>query len=370
MSEDNVQYKLTSKISKEEIKLDDMYYEPDTNALQIKIAILKYYNVDGIDPSIIKLRSRSYKNNTQDIGPNVELSTIFTDANSDKNEITFDMNQNFQNARDTLVASHKVKEYEPLKFTIDGSNFNYVGDIKNRMPNGKGKITYISGTSQGNVYEGEVKNGLADGYGKMVFFKDQHPRIESYQGLFSEGHIVGMPVDSLDNDETRAVVIYRNGDQYEGGVNAYLQPRGMGKMIKPNGDVYVGKFNFGLYNDDMGKMTYADGTVFEGRWMNGKKVTNIVQPTWDENRIFGKNSKIVNFNSPPSSPERKKSQLSLPPLLVRKKKREDGEEGGGLFTRKYKNQKKTKTKTRRYIKKRRSTVKNKKPKRGNKSRKY
>ena len=113
MSEDSVQYKLTNKISKEEIKLDDMYYEPDTNALQIKIAILKYYNVDGVDPAVIKLRSRGYKNNTQDIGPSVELSSIFTDANSDKNEITFDMNKNFQNARDTLVASHKVKEYEP-----------------------------------------------------------------------------------------------------------------------------------------------------------------------------------------------------------------------------------------------------------------
>ena len=372
MSGDNIQYKLTNKISKEEIILDDMYYEPDTTANLIKIGILKHYNINGVDPAVIKLRSRVYKNNTQDIGPSVELSTIFTDANSEKNEITFEMNQSFQNARDTLVASHKVKEYEPLKFTIDGSTFNYVGDIKNRIPNGKGKITYISGDRVGIVYEGEVKNGLPDGYGKITYTINQHPRIESYQGLFSEGHVVSMPVDSLDSDETRAYVIYRNGDQYEGGITAYLQPRGMGKMIQQNGDVYVGKFNFGRYNDDMGKMTYSDGSVFEGRWMDGRKVTNITQPTQSEESIFEQNFQVTSLGTQPSSPERNKnSQLFEPPSIVRKKKREDKEEeeGGGLFTRKNRNQKKRKT--RRYAKKRRTTIRNKpKSKRGNKSRKH
>jgi hypothetical protein len=364
----NIQYKLTSKISKEEIKLDDMYYEPDTNALQIKIAILKYYNVDGVDPAVIKLRSRGYKNNTQDIGPSVELSTIFTDANSEKNEITFEMNQSFQNASDTLVAKHEINK--PQRFTIKGVEFDYVGDIKDRLPNGKGQIKYYTNDDgETTVYEGEVTNGLPDGYGKMIFSKEQHPRIESYQGLFSEGHMTNMPVDSLDNDQTRAYIIYRNGDQYEGGINAYLQPRGMGKMIKTNGDVYVGEFNFGVYSGH-GKMTYADGTEFDGMWTSGKKVTNIVEPIRSEESIFGQNFQVTSFGSQPNSPERKKNtQSSQPPLIVRKKKREDKEEeGGGLFTRKYKNQKKGKTT--RYTKRRRSTIKNKKSKRGSKSRKY
>jgi len=366
MSKDNVQYKLTNKISKQEIKLDDIYYEPDTTASHIKIGILKYYNVDGVDPSVIKLRSMGYISGRQDIGPSVELSTIFTDANSDNNEITFEMNQSFQNAADTLVAKHKINK--PIHFTVKGVEFDYVGDIKDRMPNGKGQIRYYTNEDgERTVYEGEVKNGLAHGYGKITFSKDQHHRIESYQGLFTEGHVVGMRVDSLDNDDIPAYVIYRNGDQYEGGITAYLQPRGMGKMIKQNGDVYVGEFNFGLYNGN-GKMTYADGSVFDGGWMDGNKVTNIVQPTGDEESLLGKGFQVTSFGSPPSSPERNKSQLFEPPLIVRKKKKDDGENGGGLFTRKYRNQKKGKTI--RSTKKRRTTVGNKKSKRGNKSRKY
>jgi hypothetical protein len=44
MSEDNVQYKLTNKFSKEEIKLDDIYYEPNTTASDIKIGILHLFS--------------------------------------------------------------------------------------------------------------------------------------------------------------------------------------------------------------------------------------------------------------------------------------------------------------------------------------
>ena len=369
MNEGYIKYKLVNKNSKEEMKLDEIYYEPDTTALQIKMAILNNYQVTGVNPEVIKLRSISYKNNTQDIGPNVELSTIFTDTDSDKNEIIFDFNEKFQNTRDTFVAPHSVTETNKLQITINNSTFDYVGDIKDRMPNGKGKIVYTSGKNKGIVYEGEVKDGIPDGYGKIIYPIDQHPRIESYQGIFSKGHPTTMIVDSLDNsDQIRALIVYRNGDQYEGGANAYLQPTGMGIMMKQNGDVYVGKFRFGVYNDDMGKMTYADGTVFEGRMMDGKKVTNIVQPKWDESTVFGKNFQIVDFSSPPSSPERKKPQLLEPPLVVRKKKKKDEEEGGGLFTRKYKKQ--LKRKTRRYVKKRRVTIRNKKQKKGHKSRKH
>jgi hypothetical protein len=362
----NIQYKLVNKKTNEEIQIGDIYHEEDTTAEQIKMAILNKYNINSVDPAVIKLRSMGYKKNTQDIGPSVELSTIFTDANSDNNEITFEMNQSFQNAADTLVAKHKINK--PIHFTVKGVEFDYVGDIKDRMPNGKGQIRYYTNEDgERTVYEGEVKNGLAHGYGKITFSKDQHHRIESYQGLFTEGHVVGMRVDSLDNDDIPAYVIYRNGDQYEGGITAYLQPRGMGKMIKQNGDVYVGEFNFGLYNGN-GKMTYADGSVFDGGWMDGNKVTNIVQPTGDEESLLGKGFQVTSFGSPPSSPERNKSQLFEPPLIVRKKKKDDGENGGGLFTRKYRNQKKGKTI--RSTKKRRTTVGNKKSKRGNKSRKH
>lgn len=356
MSQDYIEYKLIDKKTNKEIKLDNLYYEPDTTALQIKIAILKYYGiVEEINPEIIQLRSRSYKSNSQDIGQSVELSTIFTDADSEKNEITFDINKKFQNASETLVAKHKI--IKPQHFIIKGVEYDYVGDIKDRMPNGKGQIKYYTNElGETTVYEGEVKDGLPDGYGKMMFSKEQHSRIESYQGLFSEGHVISMQVDSLDNDDTIAYLIYRNGDQYEGGINGYLQPRGMGKMIKSNGDVYVGEFKFGLYNG-VGKMTYADGTLYEGKWENGhRQQKKKLELKYDENTFLENitNNKRPNYNSP----ERKKSQLFDPPAINRKKK-------GGDITRKQK-----KIKTIRYIKKRHPTIKNKRPKSKRGTRKY
>jgi hypothetical protein len=361
MREDYIQYKLVNKKSKEEIKIDEMYYDADTTALQIKIAILKYYNVDGVNPEMIKLRSRHYKNNMQDIGSDVELSTIFRNTNSDKNEITFEINQDFQNAADTLVSPHKVIENKPLRFNkIMGNTFDYIGDIKDRKPNGKGKITYISGDDEGNVYEGEITDGVPDGYGKMTFSSQQNPRIESYQGVFLYGQTVDMLVSSPDSDETRAYIIYRNGDQYEGGVNSYNQPKGFGKMMKQNGEKNIGKFNFGKFIS--GKVIHPDGRVeevdfenisVERQRLNARLNARLLKPNTtndDENNSPLTNiasSSVFNYDTPPSSPKR-----------------------GGLFTRKYKKLKKRKT--RQNAKKRRTTIRNKakKSKRGNKSRKY
>lgn len=362
MSENNIFYKLINKNTKEEIKLDDLYYESDTDASQVKIGILKYYNISGVDPSIIKLRSRSYKNNTQDIGPNVELSTIFTDTSSSKNEITFEMNQNFQKTIDTLVSPYKVKENKPQRFDIKGNTFDYVGEVNDRIPNGKGKITYVSGFNKGNVYEGEVMNGEPHGYGKMTYSLDQHPRIESYQGLFSEGHPISINVDSLDDEDVHGYIIYRNDDTYEGGVTAFLQPRGVGIMKKQNGDVYTGHFSFGLYNGD-GKMDYSDGTTYNGNWKNGKQTPLVVVNNYAEenNENIPNNQQSYNYNTPPLSPTRKQKEPSTtsPPQITRKKK-------GGFISRKYKKQ--LVRKTRRHMKKR-NTMKNKKSTK-RKSRKY
>jgi hypothetical protein len=361
MSQDYIEYKLIDKKTSKEIKIDKLYYEADTTALQIKIAILKYYGIEEINPEIIKLRSRSYKSNSQDIGLNVELSTIFKDPNSEKNEIIFEINQNFQNAVDTLIAPRKTNK--PLQFHIQGVDFEYIGDIKDRLPNGKGQIKYYANENgERTVYEGEVKNGLPDGYGKIIFSGEQHPRVESYQGMFSEGHVTSMRVDSLDNNETVAYIIYRNGDQYEGGTNGYLQPKGMGKMTRSNGDVYVGNFDFGVYNGN--GVLISNGQRINGEWKNGKQVT-FANDSSDENDTFLENNipsnKRYSYTSPPNSPERKKSGVSEPPQVNRKKK-------GGRITIKYRNFLKNKTK--RILKKQRSTIKNKKPKPKRATRKY
>ena len=54
MSKDYIEYKLIDKKTSKEIKIDNLYYEADTTALQIKIAILKYYGIEEINPEINK----------------------------------------------------------------------------------------------------------------------------------------------------------------------------------------------------------------------------------------------------------------------------------------------------------------------------
>jgi|GEM_PF-3065736 len=48
---------------------------------------------------------------------------------------------------------------------LDGSTYQYTGEIKDKMPNGQGNAKYIDG----NIYDGEFENGLRQGKGTMVF---------------------------------------------------------------------------------------------------------------------------------------------------------------------------------------------------------
>ena len=49
--------------------------------------------------------------------------------------------------------------------TIMTEDGKYTGEVKNNVPNGRGKLFY-TGNLEGDIYEGEFKNGDPDGKGK------------------------------------------------------------------------------------------------------------------------------------------------------------------------------------------------------------
>ena len=111
MSE-NIIYKIVDKKTSEEIPpLDDMYYEPDTTTSlireQIKQYILKRYR-QNIDPERIKLRSKNYKSNAQDI-PDIEVSTIFLINIYQNNVYAFFLHFDRQNISNSNIAT-AIKE--------------------------------------------------------------------------------------------------------------------------------------------------------------------------------------------------------------------------------------------------------------------
>jgi len=98
-------------------------------------------------------------------------------------------------------------------FISDG--MEYLGEYKDGMINGKGKMTFKNGT----VYEGDFVDGLFDGYGKITYDDDSFyvgefknntmngwgsftsSEGDVYEGDWVDGELIRMDEDSFEDDE-------------------------------------------------------------------------------------------------------------------------------------------------------------------------
>ena len=264
----NIQYKLVNKKTNEEIPLlDNMYYEPDTTVSLIKQQIKEYLLTKyiNVNPEHIKLKSKSYKSGFQDI-PDIEISTIFKDPTSGKNEFTFEIVNNDENNIPNIseIRTSREKTYTD----INGNRFTYSGEKDDDgYPNRYGIIKYISGDDIGNEYVGMFnENYLPNGEGRMTIHNELDP-ILKYSGTFSNGTI----------QPNNVTIIYKpnnenNYMEYNGNIkNSFgIRPHGYGKMILNNLDKFIGDFALGLY--EYGSMYYKNGNikVYSGSWERNK----------------------------------------------------------------------------------------------------
>jgi len=72
-----------------------------------------------------------------------------------------------------------------------------------------------------------------------------------------------------ENIKVRGVIIYRNGDKYEGQLYND-QPHGKGVKTYDKGSVYSGDYKNGEKNGS-GTLNSRNGKIYDGSWHNNKK---------------------------------------------------------------------------------------------------
>ena len=138
-----------------------------------------------------------------------------------------------------------------LRWVEDGDekkDGKYVGEIENGLPNGKGRITFSSGSK----YVGEWENGMQNGQGTYIYGKGRW-----------------------------------EGDKYEGGWKDGVM-NGQGTFTFHDGGKYEGEFKDDKRNGQ-GTYTYPDGYNSVGEWRENKP-WNITE--YDKNGNI--QNKIVN----------------------------------------------------------------------------
>jgi len=108
-----------------------------------------------------------------------------------------------------------------------GETFTYIGEIKNKQPNGVGVATYSNGNAL--RYAGSFDNGLYNGKGTMLFTN----------GAFITGE-------------------WKNG-----------KLNGTGANLAKSGTIYIGSFYDGK-KDGKGNYIYADNGILQGQWKGDK----------------------------------------------------------------------------------------------------
>ena len=179
------------------------------------------------------------------------LLTVFSsgnlDASTDINDLLLDDKLNPSDL--PLCSDNPFKLcFGYLKY----SNADYVGALKNNVPNGYGTLTFSSGEDPRQSYLGQFKNGKAHGQGNTSW-----PNGDSHTGSYKNGKAHGQGKTS-----------WPNGDSHTG---SYKKGNadGLGTTIWSDGSQYIGHF-LDNKRHGQGKYTYLDGRTREGTFVDGR----------------------------------------------------------------------------------------------------
>lgn len=199
-------------------------------------------------------------------------------------------------------ANGKKAQIDIENNTIEYSDGSvYVGETKELLPHGKGKLTiggteanreYYEGdfyeggmtgygtyvfTTIGDKYEGFMKNGKRDGNGKYTWadgsvyeggYKDDMKQGEgTYRWADGSSYTGSFYNDVKDGEGT---FVYANGDKYEGQFTADVR-EGAGKYTWSSGEYYIGEFKNNMM-EGHGTYYWVSGRSYEGTFKENKIV--------------------------------------------------------------------------------------------------
>ena len=146
------------------------------------------------------------------------------------------------------ILTNEIDKSRPCEISFsDGTK--YIGEVRNNVLAGKGKITFPSG----NKYEGGISFGLRHGNG---IYRDGNGLL--YEGEFVHGVKEGYGRMKKGN-------ITYEGTFHNGAIDGY------GRLTWDNGDQYEGEFKNNKING-VGTMYWASlGEKFTGQWKDNKE---------------------------------------------------------------------------------------------------
>ena len=209
---------------------------------------------------------------------------------------------------------NKLKKIKSKK--IKNKKYSYIGEIKNNLPNGWGKMVCISPNGQEDETKiGEFKNGELNGKGYIkfkhdleyvgYFNKDQHYKGRALWGsrtnkkeyyFFgyecdfkkdkSEGYAVKFSTDEM-NESKNAPYI-----EYEGIVNKDVKAHGEGTAYLYDKFICEGDWQWEFAHGKC-KVQYDD-KYYEGIWKYGKLEKLILEGAWKNKKfIILKDTKTI-----------------------------------------------------------------------------
>ncbi len=157
----------------------------------------------------------------------------------------------------------------------------YLGEIKNGLRHGKGKMTY----SNGNIYSGYWMNDVFHGKGTYLNSNGQSFSGDWENGYITKGRVVFME-GILNNEEYIGELIYS--------FFGYPVPHGKGTYFYIYGDKYIGEF-VDYKKEGKGTYTWANGDSYCGQWeddeYHGKGILKkdgiIKDGYWDKGEFIG-----------------------------------------------------------------------------------
>ena len=158
------------------------------------------------------------------------------------------LNENIEN-----LINNKIYDESNIENSFSELNINNLNNelINSSSINLTKKIIY----DNGEIYIGDIKNGLKHGKGKMLY-KSKDEKL--YEGDFKEN-----------KREGKGILYYNNTDRYEGDFQNNIR-NGKGILYYNNGDKYEGLFENDLI-EGMGTDIYNDDSKYEGEFKNNKR---------------------------------------------------------------------------------------------------